>query len=77
MEYIGDKGQYYDAGLEEADLIECPMCDGSGEVYIVCKRCHGTGWIGGRSGGEICCGGWDSMTCPRCGGDGEIDIEEA
>lgn len=52
--------------------MTCRYCDGTGQV--VCKTCHGSGWVGGRNGGEICCGGVD--ICPYCGGTGRDDNDD-
>jgi DnaJ-class molecular chaperone len=59
--------------------MKCRECDGIGtlEITVTCKRCKGTGWVGGRYGGEICCGGVDSVTvdCEDCNGTGIIEDE--
>jgi DnaJ-class molecular chaperone len=56
--------------------MECLACDGTGVIMVLCQTCRGTGWVGGREGGEICCGGWDTADCMECGGTGEVDEDE-
>lgn len=53
------------------DPADCPTCEGKGYTYVTCKLCHGTGWRGGRYGGQICCGGVDEKECPDCHGSGK------
>lgn len=57
-------------------MIDCPKCEGKGYLQITCRRCRGTGWVLGRYGGEICCGGVDDVECPQCKGEGQVDEDE-
>lgn len=54
----------------ESSLFEedCYECNGTGTIKVNCNICHGTGWVGGRVGGEICCGGTEEAICSRCDG---------
>ena len=53
--------------------MTCTDCEGTGVIDIPCKICRGTGWVGGRVGGMICCGGTDTEECGMCQGSGSID----
>lgn len=50
---------------------KCEVCNGTG--IVTCKRCGGTGWVGGLAG-EICCGGTDD--CPGCDGAGGAYVKQ-
>jgi hypothetical protein len=52
--------------IEEIEM--CQTCEGSGTIWITCSLCHGSGWVDGIPGGEICCGGDDTIDCPDCNG---------
>lgn len=66
-EYVGDI-EYTDCldcngtgrnAFPELDVIDCPTCDGLGEVQV-CTRCHGTGDSPSTKG----------VACARCEGNG-------
>jgi hypothetical protein len=51
---------------EEQTILECPKCDGAGDIY--CDYCDGTG--SGECGE---CDGDGIITCTDCDGDGEVE----
>ena len=63
---------------------DCPNCDGSGEVEVECKVCHGSATVtckkcGGSgsfgSGDCYSCGGEGTRDCPYCKGEGHFTNE--
>ena len=57
---------------------ECPRCDGTGFIEIICRHCSGSGE--GMHEGAVCrhCkgDGGDTEECDECRGSGYLDAPE-